>query len=214
MDQVLYLWRDLGHCPFLSDGHKSKESCGLVLGAWCLGIRRNTYHPFRVTKVSSLSSTRNQAAIPGPTCFHLCFYFIIFSLFLHLCFVLFCEKRLRGSHSVVHPGLRLEVASFLGYFPKSPVQRYEPPCSTSGFVFCFVFVFLFVFVCFCCFCCFVLSFCMFVCFVMCFLKEDLSLESIPEFWVSKLPAVLCPQSPKCFIYRFALVLFLVVKVFT
>ena len=32
-DQVLYLWKDLGHCLYMIDGHNSLESYSLVSGA-------------------------------------------------------------------------------------------------------------------------------------------------------------------------------------
>lgn len=42
----------------------------LMTGAWCPGIGRNSYCPFRVSRVSGLSSTRNQATFHCPTSFN------------------------------------------------------------------------------------------------------------------------------------------------
>jgi hypothetical protein len=43
--------------------------------------RKNAYRPFRVAKVSSLSSTRNQAAFHGPTSTD-CFIIMIITIII------------------------------------------------------------------------------------------------------------------------------------
>ena len=65
-DHILYLWRGLGRCPYVTDGHKSMECYSLLSGAYCPGTRPNACQPLRVTGISNLSSTRNQAAFQSP----------------------------------------------------------------------------------------------------------------------------------------------------
>lgn len=52
---------------WLTGGHKSIESCSLMTEAKGPGTRRVTCSSSRVTLVSSLCSSRNQAAFHGPT---------------------------------------------------------------------------------------------------------------------------------------------------
>jgi hypothetical protein len=65
--QVLYLWRILGHCPYMTDGHKSMEGCVLISEASSVQEPGKMPGIPQVTGVSNLSSTRNQAAFHGPT---------------------------------------------------------------------------------------------------------------------------------------------------
>ena len=44
------MWKGLGLCPYMTDGHKSME-LWLVTGL-VTGNRQSTYCPFRVTEVS------------------------------------------------------------------------------------------------------------------------------------------------------------------
>jgi hypothetical protein len=70
-----YLCRDLGHCPYMTDGHRPMESCSLMSGARCPGVWQNDYCLLQQTLWSHLlghwgfkpSSTRNQAAFHSPT---------------------------------------------------------------------------------------------------------------------------------------------------
>ena len=40
---ILYPWKNLGHCTYVTDGHKSMEGCSIVPGAWYLETRQNNY---------------------------------------------------------------------------------------------------------------------------------------------------------------------------
>jgi hypothetical protein len=68
---VLYLWRGLGCFSYVTDGHRplfrsAVGSCSYVTGAGGPGTWQNAYCPCRVTEVSSLCSTRDQAAFHIP----------------------------------------------------------------------------------------------------------------------------------------------------
>jgi hypothetical protein len=69
--QVLYLWRDLGNYPYMTDNHKPMGNCGLVSGAWCPRAWQNAYRSLQGLWDFKPSSTRNQAAFNGPTLSHL-----------------------------------------------------------------------------------------------------------------------------------------------
>ncbi|KRX29006.1 hypothetical protein T09_12127 [Trichinella sp. T9] len=30
---LIYMWKGLGHCPYMTDGHKYMEGCSLMSGA-------------------------------------------------------------------------------------------------------------------------------------------------------------------------------------
>ena len=68
---VLYLWRGLGHCPYMTDGHRPMESCSLMSGAWYLGAWQNAYcslqdYPCGVTGVLNLAQPENRLPFMVP----------------------------------------------------------------------------------------------------------------------------------------------------
>ena len=48
---ILYLWRALGLCPYVTNGHRNMESGGLVSGTWYTEAWQNAYYPLQVYPV-------------------------------------------------------------------------------------------------------------------------------------------------------------------
>jgi len=96
---VLYLWRGLGHCPYVTDGHKFMEGLQLVAGLVSWESGETPTIPFRVIGVSNLLNQEPWCLSQSHTlysglyqtisciCIVCCIYFkILFVLnsFLHL----------------------------------------------------------------------------------------------------------------------------------
>ena len=72
---IFYLWRGLGHCPYVTDGHRPMESFGLVSGP---GVRDCGKMPTvpcrvipcgvtcRVTRVSNLAQPETRVPFTAP----------------------------------------------------------------------------------------------------------------------------------------------------
>ena len=79
-------------CPFFGEGGALSlrdwwpqiyGELQLVTGAWCPGIRRSAYHPFRVTRTSSLSSKRNPGYLSWSyICLSFIYLFLLKQVFL------------------------------------------------------------------------------------------------------------------------------------
>jgi hypothetical protein len=77
-EYLICTWECFGFCFYMTDGHKplywelgrgggsGAGGCSYLTGDRSLGTWQNTYHPCRVTGISSLCSIRNQAAFHNP----------------------------------------------------------------------------------------------------------------------------------------------------
>ena len=65
---VLCLWRVLGPCLHMIDGHKSMGRGGAVANDRDLVLKsgQSSYHPFWVSRTSGLSSTRDHTTFHSP----------------------------------------------------------------------------------------------------------------------------------------------------